>query len=71
MVVNYISASLYRKMVHCALAEGMAREDLEDLSTPIAALETVQAVPADHFFELHEKLDDALGRALPSGSVNK
>jgi AraC-like DNA-binding protein len=61
MVMNYISASLYRKMVHCALAEGMAREDLEGLSTPIAALETVQAVPADHFFELHEKLDDALG----------
>lgn len=59
--MNYISFSLYRKVVEHALAEGMKSEDFKDLPIPINTLHEVQAVPADHFFELHEKLDKTLG----------
>ncbi len=48
-------------MVNCALAEGVELSVLEQLPTPHDALEGIQAVPADHFFELHEILDQALG----------
>ncbi|SFR51530.1 AraC-type DNA-binding protein [Robiginitalea myxolifaciens] len=48
-------------MVNCALAEGVKLSVLKQLPTPHDALEGIQAVPADHFFELHEILDQALG----------
>lgn len=48
-------------MVHCALAEGVSSQVLTQLPTPHNALEGIQAVPADHFFELHEILDKVLG----------
>lgn len=59
--MKYISISLYRKMVDCALAEGISKSALQQLPTPHDALEGIQAVPADHFFELHEILDRELG----------
>lgn len=59
--MQYISISLYRKMIHYAMEEGMTEEDFKDLPIPITAMETIQAVPADQFFALHERLDDALG----------
>jgi len=59
--VDYISVSLYRKIIEHALTEGMKREDFKDLPIPINTLHEVQAVPADDFFELHEKLDLTLG----------
>ena len=58
--MNYVSVSLYRKLIHCAIAEGVPREDFVDLPTPVDAIEKLQAVPADHFFELHEMLDKKL-----------
>ena len=48
-------------MVDCALAEGVSESALKQLPTPHDALEGIQAVPADHFFELHEILDRELG----------
>lgn len=48
-------------MIHYALAEGLARQHFEHLPVPIDALDTVQAVPADQFFALHEMLDEHLG----------
>lgn len=48
-------------MVDCALAEGVSEGALKQLPTPHDALEGIQAVPADHFFELHEILDRELG----------
>jgi AraC-like DNA-binding protein len=48
-------------MVDCALAEGIPVRALKQLPTPHDALEGIQAVPADHFFELHEILDRELG----------
>jgi len=59
--MNYISVSLYRKMLNHAMHEGMKRDDFKDLPTSIDAVDHIQAVPADHFFELHEFLDKKLG----------
>jgi AraC-like DNA-binding protein len=60
-MMQYVSASLYRKMIHCAIAEGMRRDDFVHLPSPIEAVDKLQAVPADHFFALHEYLDEKLG----------
>ena len=59
--MNYISVSLYRKLIEYALTEGMMIEDFKDLPIPYNTLHEVQAVPADHFFQLHERLDLTLG----------
>ncbi|GAB5554372.1 MAG: AraC family transcriptional regulator [Saprospiraceae bacterium] len=59
--MNYISISLYRKMINYALEEGMSKEDFTDLPIPIDAMEGIRAVPADIFFDLHERLDQTLG----------
>ncbi len=61
LIMDYISVHLYRKMLDQALREGMTANDLQDLPTPPEALDGIQAVPADHFFALHERLDSALG----------
>jgi AraC-like DNA-binding protein len=59
--MNYISASLYRKVILHAIAEGMTPQDFSDLYIPLDSLDEIQAVPADSFFSLHERLDDTLG----------
>lgn len=59
--MNYISFSLYRKVIAHALTEGMKMEDFKDLSIPIDTAHDVKAVPADQFFELHERIDQTLG----------
>ncbi len=48
-------------MLKHALKEGLKRDELVDLPTPIDKVEEIKAVPADHFFFLHEFLDDKLG----------
>lgn len=48
-------------MIDYALQEGADRTYFEQLPIPITALDTVQAVPADQFFALHEMLDSTLG----------
>lgn len=58
--MNYISISLFKKVVDCALEEGMLKEDFKGLPTPIDRIASIQAVPADHFFELHERVDSLL-----------
>ena len=55
--MQYISIHLYRKMVNYAMEEGLTKADFKGLSTPIEDIDELQAVPADHFFELHEFLD--------------
>ncbi|SHM55605.1 AraC-type DNA-binding protein [Cyclobacterium lianum] len=55
--MKYISISLYRKLVVCALAEGISEQVLRQFPTAHDALDGIQAVPADHFFELHEILE--------------
>jgi AraC-like DNA-binding protein len=48
-------------MINHAIYEGMTRDDFIDLPTPIDSIDNIQVVPANHFFELHEKLDKELG----------
>lgn len=59
--MQYISIHLYRKMLKHALAEGIDRNVFLDLPTPIDGIDKIQAVPAEHFFYLHEVIDDHLG----------
>ncbi|HKK39489.1 MAG TPA: helix-turn-helix domain-containing protein [Cryomorphaceae bacterium] len=59
--MKYFSVHLYRKMINCAIAEGMSRKEFKDLPTPIDALDNIQAIPADEFFAFHEFLDQKLG----------
>jgi len=59
--MKYISMNLYRKMINHALHEGMHRDEFKNLPTPIDTMDHIQAVPADHFFQLHELLDEHLG----------
>ncbi|MFY0654589.1 MAG: AraC family transcriptional regulator ligand-binding domain-containing protein [Cyclobacteriaceae bacterium] len=59
--MSYISISLYRKVLNHAISEGMSRDDFLQLPTPIDTIDNIQAVPADHFFELHELVDEKLG----------
>lgn len=63
--MNYISISLYRKIIDHGIFEGLNRETFENLPTPIDAIDNLQAVPADHFFALHELLDEKLGPGFP------
>lgn len=58
--MKYIAVSLYRKMIEHALTEGMNPEDFDNLPTPYNKIQEIKAVPADHFFELHETLDRVL-----------
>lgn len=48
-------------MISHALHEGMCKEDFRDLPIPLESMRDLQAVPADHFFALHELLDQTLG----------
>jgi AraC-like DNA-binding protein len=48
-------------MINHALSEGLHMDELKNLSTPIDTIQNLNAVPADHFFELHELLDAKLG----------
>jgi AraC-like DNA-binding protein len=57
----YISIKLYRKVIDHAISEGLTHSYFDNLPTPIDPIESIQAVPADQFFELHEKLDKELG----------
>lgn len=59
--MNYISINLYRKILECAIGEGIDRDDFTSLPTPIDTIDSIQAVPADQFFSLHEMLDQRLG----------
>lgn len=59
--VKYISINLYKKIIDCAIEEGMAKEDFTNLPTSIDVIDSIKAVPADHFFGLHELLDERLG----------
>jgi AraC-like DNA-binding protein len=59
--MKYISIKLYRKVINHAISEGISNDYFRDLPTPLNLIESIEAVPADHFFELHEKLDKELG----------
>ena len=55
--MNYISVRLYRKIIDHAINEGVSPNYFNNLPTPIEAVDNLKAVPAEHFFELHEKIE--------------
>lgn len=59
--MKYFSINLYLKMINCAIAEGMSRDDFMDLPTSIEDAKHLQVVASEEFLELHEMLDDRLG----------
>ena len=59
--MKYTAVSLYRKMMDCALKEGVDMAYLNSFKTPYRDVDALKAVPAEEFFELHESLDDVLG----------
>lgn len=63
--MKYFSINLYRKMLDCAIEEGMTREDFMDLPTPINTIDNLQVIPAEEFLALHEMLAVKLGRGYP------
>lgn len=63
--MKYFSIRLYRKMLDCAIEEGMSRDDFMDLPTPINAIDDFQVIPAEEFLSLHEMLAVKLGRGFP------
>lgn len=48
-------------MLEHAISEGMYKADFLNLPTPIDSIDRIKAVPADHFFALHEVLNQKLG----------
>ena len=59
--MTYFSINPYRKMLNCAIAEGMSPDDFMALSTPINMIDDLQVVPAEEFLSMHEILADKLG----------
>lgn len=59
--MKYFSINLYLKMLNCAIAEGMSRNDFMELPTSIDEAEHLQVIAAEEFLDLHELLDDKLG----------
>lgn len=59
--MSYISISLYRKVIQHAVQEGMSESDFSHLPTPMESMDSLQAVPSDHFFALHELIDERIG----------
>lgn len=62
--MNYISINLYKKMINHALAEGLSRDEFIDLPTKLSEIDKIDAVPADHFFYLHEFLEQKIDAAF-------
>ncbi|XLS29015.1 AraC family transcriptional regulator ligand-binding domain-containing protein [Flavobacteriaceae bacterium M23B6Z8] len=59
--MKYFSINLYRKMLDCAIAEGLSRDLLENLTTPLSAIDHLEVIAAEEFLALHELLDQELG----------
>ncbi|MEO0338958.1 MAG: AraC family transcriptional regulator ligand-binding domain-containing protein [Bacteroidota bacterium] len=57
---QYTSIHLYRKMMDCALAEGLSVDFFDQFTVPYHALDEVKAVPSDEFYRLHERIDKVL-----------
>ncbi|MEM0994927.1 MAG: AraC family transcriptional regulator ligand-binding domain-containing protein [Bacteroidota bacterium] len=59
--MKYFSINLYRKMLNCAIAEGLTKENFSHFPIPYEAIDDAQAILADDFFLVHELLDEQLG----------
>lgn len=55
--MKYFSIHLYRKMLDCAIAEGVPKDEFEKLPTPISKIDELQVIDAEEFLALHELLE--------------
>ena len=58
--LKYFSTRLYRKILNCAIAEGMSRSDFDHLPTTLEESKKSEVIAADEFLTAHEFLDDHL-----------
>lgn len=58
--MKYFSVNLYKKILNCAIAEGMSRKDFEDWSTSLEEAENLKFVSADEHLNAHELLEKKL-----------
>ncbi|MEM6684450.1 MAG: AraC family transcriptional regulator ligand-binding domain-containing protein [Bacteroidota bacterium] len=59
--MKYFSISLYVKMLNCAIAEGMIKDDFNEWAIPYEETKKLQVISAEDFLTAHELLDDRLG----------
>jgi AraC-like DNA-binding protein len=58
--MKYFSIRLYRKIIDCAIAEGIPQDEFEKLPTPISKTNELQVIDAEEFLALHELLEKKL-----------
>jgi hypothetical protein len=58
--MKYFSIRLYRKMIDCAIAEGIPKDEFEKLPTPMSKISELEVIDAEEFLALHELLEKRL-----------
>lgn len=71
--MKYFSVNLYKKILNCAIAEGMSRKDFEDWPISLEEAENLKFVSAEKHLRAHELLDENLkpGFAIRVGQQMK
>ena len=71
--MKYFSVNLYKKILNCAIAEGMSRKDFENWTISLEEAENLTFISADEHLKAHELLDKKLkpGFAIRVGQQMK
>lgn len=71
--MKYFSVNLYKKILNCAIAEGLTEADIEDLPISLEDADNLKFVSADEHLRAHELLDKKLspGFAIRVGAQMK
>lgn len=71
--MSYFSVNLYKKILNCAIAEGMSRKDFENWPISLEDAENLKFIPADEHLKAHELIDKKLkpGFAIRVGQQMK
>lgn len=59
--MKYFSINLYIKMLNCAMAEGMSKDEFANWQPSLEEAKQLQVISADDFLTAHELLDQRLG----------
>ncbi|WP_242121581.1 AraC family transcriptional regulator [Aestuariivivens sediminicola] len=71
--MKYFSVNLYKKILNCAIAEGLSKRDFEDFPISLEEVENLKFISADDHLKAHELLDKKLkpGFAIRVGQQMK
>lgn len=71
--MKYFSINLYRKLLNCAIQEGLSERDFDQFAIPIAKLDDLAVIDAEEYLAVHEHLDKILepGFAIRVGQQMK